>query len=89
MDAAIMNGKNLAAGAVAGVTTIKNPIIAARAVMEKSQHVLLTGKGAENFAQQMGIVIVAPGYFFTQERWDALQKAKKAAAAEIMEKTKK
>ncbi len=89
MDAAIMNGKNLAAGSVAGVTTIKNPITAARAVMEKSAHVLLSGKGAEAFAQSMGIVMVAPGYFFTQERWDALQKALKASEQEIMEKTKK
>ncbi len=77
MDAAIMNGKTLEAGAVAGVTTIRNPISAARAVMEKSEHVMMTGKGAEQFAKQVGLTIVDPKYFFTQERWDQLQKALK------------
>jgi beta-aspartyl-peptidase (threonine type) len=76
MDAAIMDGSNLKAGSVAGVTTIKNPITAARAVMDKSEHVMMTGKGAEKFAQQSGCTIVDPSYFFTQERWDALQKVK-------------
>ena len=76
MDAAIMDGSNLKAGSVAGVTTIKNPITAARAVMDKSEHVMMTGKGAEKFAQQSGCIIVDPSYFFTQERWDALQKVK-------------
>jgi beta-aspartyl-peptidase (threonine type) len=76
MDAAIMDGSNLKAGSVAGVTTIRNPITAARAVMDKSEHVMMTGKGAEKFAQQSGCTIVDPSYFFTQERWDALQKAK-------------
>jgi len=76
MDASIMDGSNLKAGSVAGVTTIKNPITAARAVMDKSEHVMMTGKGAEKFAQQSGCTIVDPSYFFTQERWDALQKVK-------------
>ncbi|QEC66222.1 isoaspartyl peptidase/L-asparaginase [Panacibacter ginsenosidivorans] len=76
MDAAIMDGSNLKAGSVAGVTTIKNPITAARAVMDKSEHVMMTGKGAEKFAQQSGCTIVDPSYFFTKERWDALQKIK-------------
>lgn len=76
MDAAIMDGSNLKAGSIAGVTTIKNPITAARAVMDKSEHVMMTGKGAEKFAQQAGCTIVDPSYFFTQERWDALQKVK-------------
>lgn len=75
MDAAIMNGSNLMAGSVAGVTVIKNPISAARAVMEKSEHVMMTGAGAEKFAKQAGLEIVDPSYFFTQERWDGLQKA--------------
>lgn len=77
LDAAIMNGKTLAAGSVAGVTSIKNPISAARAVMEKSPHVMMTGKGAEAFAKQSGLEIVHPSYFYTEERWQALQKAKK------------
>ena len=76
LDAAIMDGKTGMAGAVAGVTTIRNPIIAARAVMEKSEHVMLTGKGAETFAAEHGLIIVSPDYFFTQSRWDAYLKAK-------------
>ncbi|CAN5461026.1 isoaspartyl peptidase/L-asparaginase [soil metagenome] len=76
MDAAIMDGKTKAAGSVAGVSTIKNPITAARAVMEKSEHVMLTGKGAEQFAAANNCTIVDPSYFFTQERWDALQQVK-------------
>ncbi|UYQ91092.1 isoaspartyl peptidase/L-asparaginase [Chitinophaga horti] len=76
MDAAIMNGKTLEAGAVAGVTTIRNPITAARAVMEKSQHVMMMGPGAEKFAQQAGLEIVAPSYFYTEDRWRGLQRAK-------------
>ena len=75
MDAAIMDGKTMMAGAVAGVTTIKNPISAARAVMEKSEHVMMVGQGAEAFAKQAGITIVDPKYFYTKERWDGLQKA--------------
>jgi beta-aspartyl-peptidase (threonine type) len=77
MDAAIMNGKTLEAGAVAGVSTIRNPISAARAVMEKSGHVMLAGRGAEQFAKEAGLEIVDPAYFRTQERWDGLQKALK------------
>jgi L-asparaginase / beta-aspartyl-peptidase len=76
MDASIMDGKTLKAGAVASVTTIRNPISAARAVMEKSPHVLLIGKGAEIFAQNQGLQIVDPSYFYTKERWDDLQKAR-------------
>jgi len=75
MDAAIMEGKTMMAGAVAGVTTIKNPISAARAVMEKSEHVMMVGQGAETFAKQAGITIVDPKYFYTKERWDGLQQA--------------
>jgi len=75
LDAAIMDGKTLMAGAVAGVTTIRNPISAARAVMEKSEHVMMVGKGAEVFAKEAGMTIVDPSYFYTKERWDGLQKA--------------
>ena len=75
MDASIMEGKALRAGAVGAVTTIKNPITAARAVMEKSKHVLLVGPGAEAFAAQVGIEIVDPSYFRTEKRWQELQKA--------------
>ncbi|HEX7902883.1 MAG TPA: isoaspartyl peptidase/L-asparaginase [Chitinophagaceae bacterium] len=76
LDAAIMNGKTLAAGSVAGVTTIRNPISAARAVMEKSPHVMMAGKGAEKFAQQQGLEIVDPSYFYTEDRWRSLQRAR-------------
>jgi L-asparaginase / beta-aspartyl-peptidase len=73
LDAAIMDGSNLAAGAVAGVTDIKNPISAARMVMTRSPHVLLTGAGASQFAKEQGLEIVPPSYFFTQSRWNDLQ----------------
>ncbi len=76
MDASIMDGNGRRAGAVAGVTVVRNPIDAARAVMDKSRHVLLAGKGAELFAKEQGLAIVEPTYFWTQERWDQLQKAK-------------
>ncbi|MAC95761.1 MAG: beta-aspartyl-peptidase [Flavobacteriales bacterium] len=75
LDASIMNGSNLQAGAVAGVSRIKNPIKAARAVMEKSKHVMLSGKGAEEFAASVGLDTVSPTYFFTQKRFESLQRA--------------
>lgn len=74
LDASIMEGKTLKAGSVAGVTTVKNPITAARAVMEKSKHVLLVSRGAEAFAAEKGLEIVDPKYFWTEERWKQLQK---------------
>jgi len=75
LDASIMNGKTLEAGAVAGVTTVRNPISAARAVMEKSEHVMMVGDGADRFARKAGLTIVDPKYFWTKERWDGLQQA--------------
>lgn len=77
LDASIMNGNTLNAGAVAGVHTIRNPISAAKAVMERSEHVMLCGAGAEQFAKEAGLKIVDPGYFFTEDRWNGLQKALK------------
>ncbi|NGM60541.1 isoaspartyl peptidase/L-asparaginase [Sphingobacterium sp. SGG-5] len=74
LDASIMTGKDGKAGAVAGVTTIKNPIRAAIAVMQKSNHVMLAGKGAELFAQNNGLAMVDPSYFYTERRWKALQR---------------
>ncbi len=76
MDAAIMNGKDLAAGAVADVRIIRNPVLAARKVMEESDHVMLVSGGAEKFAREHGVEIVDPSYFFTQKRWDAFLKAR-------------
>jgi beta-aspartyl-peptidase (threonine type) len=74
LDASIMDGKTKKAGAVAGVTIIRNPISAARAVMEKSKHVMMAGRGAELFATKMGLEIVDPSYFWTERRWKALQR---------------
>jgi beta-aspartyl-peptidase (threonine type) len=69
MDAAVMDGRQLAAGAVAGVSTLRNPVKAARLVMEKSPHVLLAGSGAEAFACQHGAETAAPDYFHTDFRY--------------------
>jgi len=76
MDASIMDGKDRRAGAVAGVTTVRNPVEAARVVMDKSRHVMMVGKGAEQFAKEQGLAMVDPSYFRTQERWEQLQRAK-------------
>ena len=81
LDASIMDGRALQAGAVGGVTTVKNPIRAARAVMEKSPHVLFTNKGAEKFAADHGLDIVDPKYFFTERRWKQIQKWRKQQEA--------
>src|SRR4029453_11412016 len=75
MDASIMDGATLAAGAVAAVRRIRNPVLAARAVMEKSPHVLLAGKGAEEFARQHALKLVSNRYFRTEERLAALKRA--------------
>ena len=75
LDASIMDGSTLQAGAVAGVKTIKNPISAARKVMDETWHVMLAGDGADNFAKEQGLEIVNNDYFYTERRWKALQKA--------------
>jgi beta-aspartyl-peptidase (threonine type) len=73
LDASIMEGKSLNAGAVAGVQDIKNPINAARAVMDNSEHVMLSGKGASEFAKEQGLEIVPNKYFYTERRYQSLQ----------------
>ncbi len=78
MDASIMNGKDLMAGAVAGVQNIKNPISLARAVMEKSEHVFMAGLGAQEFAKKINAQFMPDDYFFVQHRFDQLQEAKKS-----------
>jgi beta-aspartyl-peptidase (threonine type) len=78
MDAAIMDGKTLMAGAVASLKHIKNPVSLARLVMEKSGHVMMDGEGAETFAKENGIELVDQKYFYTQERWEALEKIRAA-----------
>ena len=77
MDASIMNGQNLNAGAISGIKTIKNPISAARLVMEKSEHVFLSGEGAEEFAKLQGLDIINNEYFITETRLKSLLNAKK------------
>jgi len=74
LDAAIMDGKRLRAGAVACVERIRNPVLAARAVMEHSRHVLLAGKGAERFAGKQGLKMVSQKYFGTAARLEALRR---------------
>lgn len=74
MDASFMYGEDQNAGAVGGVTNIKHPISAARAVLEKSEHVMMAGKGAEDFSKLQGLEIVDPSYFRTERRWNSLQR---------------
>jgi beta-aspartyl-peptidase (threonine type) len=88
LDAAIMDGKTLGAGSVAGVTVIKNPITAARAVMEKSPHVMMVGKGAEQFAKEQGLEIVDPSYFYTEDRYNGWRRVKEQEIAQITDSLK-
>lgn len=83
LDASIMDGKTLNAGASAGTTTVKNPINLARAVMEKSEHVMLSGKGAETFAEEQGLEMVTADYFFTENRFKSLQRIKDREKTEL------
>ncbi len=81
LDASIMDGASTLGGAVAGVTTVRHPISAARAVMERTEHVLLAGAGAEAFAEAEGLEIVDPKYFWTEARWESLQRAQERERA--------
>ncbi len=75
MDACIMNGKNLEAGAVCGISNVKNPVLVARVVMEHSGHVLLSGMGAEDYARSMGMAFEQDDYFYTTQRYQQWQNA--------------
>ena len=74
LDASIMEGHGLKAGAVCGLTQIKNPVELAKAVMQRSEHVMLAGSGAEEFAQSVGFEFVPQSYFYTEARWNQLQR---------------
>lgn len=74
LDASIMDGRNLACGAVAGVSTVKNPVKLARAVMENTKHVMLIGDGADAFAKSHGLELAAPDYFWTPRQRERLNK---------------
>ncbi len=78
MDASIMNGEDLSAGAVAGISNIKNPISLAKGIMQKSEHVFLTGNGAIEFAKSIDSEFEEDAYFFEQMRFDQLQQAKQS-----------
>ncbi|GAB7548368.1 MULTISPECIES: isoaspartyl peptidase/L-asparaginase family protein [unclassified Cupriavidus] len=85
LDAAIMDGATLGAGAVACVKRLRNPVLAARAVMEKSQHVLFAGEGAEAFAEAQGLELVTPDYYFTQARTDQWERARAASSMTLLD----
>jgi L-asparaginase / beta-aspartyl-peptidase len=76
MDASLMNGETLAAGAVAGVQKVKNPVVLAKAIMERSEHVMLSGEGALQFAIEQGLPLESDDYFFSQFRYDQWQLVK-------------
>jgi L-asparaginase / beta-aspartyl-peptidase len=80
LDAAIMDGQTLNAGAIAGVKRITNPITLARLVMEDSRHVMMAREGAETFGEQYGIETVPEEYFYTERRWRALQRVREREA---------
>lgn len=83
LDASIMDGKTLNAGASAGTSTVKNPIDLARAVMDNSPHVMLSGKGADTFAREQGLEIVETDYFYTERRMNALKRIKESEKVEL------
>lgn len=87
LDASIMDGETLNAGAVAGVTNVKNPINLAYEVMVNSEHVLLSGRGAEQFAKEQGLEIVDPSYFYTERRYKAMERAREREEKEKNNKT--
>ncbi|MET0531897.1 MAG: isoaspartyl peptidase/L-asparaginase [Microvirga sp.] len=91
MDAAIMDGRDRSAGAVAGICGPRNPILAARAVMEHSGHVVLIGESAMEFCRAQGLTFEEPSYFFTEQRWEALQKtlAMRNSGAEDQDESRK
>lgn len=89
MDAAIMNGKDRSAGAVAGISGVMNPVALARLIMEKSEHVMLSGEGARKFAGEHHVVFKDEAYFFNQQRYDQWQEALKEDRIQLDHSDKK
>ena len=87
-DAALMDGMTRRAGAVAGIGRVRNPVRLARAILERTPHVLLVGDGAEKIAEELGIPMVDPSYFFTQDRWDQLIRARRSGKVSLSEDNK-
>jgi beta-aspartyl-peptidase (threonine type) len=85
LDASIMDGRSLAAGAVACVKSLRNPILAARRVMEDGRHVLLVGEGAEAFARDHGLETVSPDYYFTEARYAQWQRALAEGRSDLLD----
>lgn len=84
LDASIMDGATLDSGAVANVTIVRNPVLAARAVMENSAHVFFVGEGAENFARNHGLELVDPGFFSTPARREQLEQVQRSGSGEVL-----
>jgi isoaspartyl peptidase/L-asparaginase-like protein (Ntn-hydrolase superfamily) len=82
LDASIMDGRTRACGAVAAVRTVRNPVSLARRVMERTPHVLIAGTGADRLAAELGVETVDPGWFFTERRWQALERFRARARAQ-------
>lgn len=89
MDASIMDGSNLMAGAVSGIRNVKNPVLLARTIMDKSEHVLLCGQGAEQFAKQQGLQFEDDAYFYVQHRYEQWQQALKEDSISLDHNDKK
>ncbi|MDG5490901.1 isoaspartyl peptidase/L-asparaginase family protein [Psychroserpens sp. SPM9] len=83
LDASIMDGKTLNAGASAGTTTVRNPINLARIIMDKSPHVMMAGVGAETYAKEQNLAIVEPSYFYTENRLNSVKRAKEREKIEL------
>ncbi|MGC1471975.1 MAG: isoaspartyl peptidase/L-asparaginase [Psychroserpens sp.] len=83
LDASIMDGKTLNAGASAGTITVRNPINLARVIMDKSPHVMMAGAGADTYAKEQGLSIVDPSYFYTENRFNALKRAMESEKIEL------
>lgn len=89
MDASIMDGSNLMAGAVSGISHVKNPVLLSRTIMDKSEHVLLCGQGAEQFAKQQGLDFADDAYFYNQHRYEQWQQALKEDSISLDHNDKK